>query len=761
MLTGKKPFKGDFDEVMFYAVLHTNPESVSNLNPEISPGLEKIIQKAMAKNPKDRYQSVGDMIDDLFDEKGNSDRTIIGLAKILGRVKIFSTSKLGIISLISTVIVIILFYILPISVKESPSISRELRSLVIMNFKNNTGDEDLDYLGRNISDLMIADLNQSPFMDLLNENKLYEILSELDQVNVETYTSQTLKEIADRGQSDHIITGKYTRVGNIYRISVTFQNIFTEIHESKIVEGTHEQLFEMVDILTAWIRTRFNFSDKELAEDIDEPITKIMTTSPKALKYYSLSKKHKAKGEYDISVRHLNTAIFLDPTFAMAHIELAEHYTNRNLFYLVNRHLQKAMDLRERLPKREQLIIEGRFYTHNYLGKALETYRELVELYPNDVTGYLGLKDIYLKLDEYDKAIEYQDQVIRMVPDNLYLGFLDPYLSVGNYKRAVEILAWYGENYPLNRFIYHGLYSDIYSYHKQYELALLEIDKADSLSPTGYAPVWRRGRVFLFMKNFAVAEEMFNRLLEMPDESARSNGITCLFGTLLTQGKIKQARTVVEQGIEWAKNVDEGVWENWYEQCLAKTHFVKGEYHKSLELSQDDYFRVLSYLKLGLADSAQSVVENCKLRVEKYLNKKLIREYYHLKGIVELEKGNFSEAITLIKKGIELLLPNPEASALPVHHAIMYNSLAMAYKRSGDLDKAQAEYTRILDLVFLKVYYGYIISKSNYELAKIFEQKGKTEKAKEYYKEFLDIWKEADEDLPELSDAKKRLANLR
>ncbi len=63
-------------------------------------------------------------------------------------------------------------------------------------------------------------------------------------------------------------------------------------------------------------------------------------------------------------------------------------------------------------------------------------------------------------------------------------------------------------------------------------------------------------------------------------------------------------------------------------------------------------------------------------------------------------------------------------------------------------------------MVFLKTYDGDIISKSNYELAKIYEEKGEKQKAIEYYEKFLKIWKEADEDLPELIDAKKRLDNL-
>ena len=48
----------------------------------------------------------------------------------------------------------------------------------------------------------------------------------------------------------------------------------------------------------------------------------------------------------------------------------------------------------------------------------------------------------------------------------------------------------------------------------------------------------------------------------------------------------------------------------------------------------------------------------------------------------------------------------------------------------------------------------------HYQLAKLYEQKELKNKAIEKYQKFLKLWKNADEDLPELIDAKKRLANL-
>ena len=59
-----------------------------------------------------------------------------------------------------------------------------------------------------------------------------------------------------------------------------------------------------------------------------------------------------------------------------------------------------------------------------------------------------------------------------------------------------------------------------------------------------------------------------------------------------------------------------------------------------------------------------------------------------------------------------------------------------------------------------RLWWGDIYAKSFYMLGKIAEQRGWPGKAIEHYEKFLDVWKDADPGLPEIEDAKKRLAGL-
>ena len=89
-------------------------------------------------------------------------------------------------------------------------------------------------------------------------------------------------------------------------------------------------------------------------------------------------------------------------------------------------------------------------------------------------------------------------------------------------------------------------------------------------------------------------------------------------------------------------------------------------------------------------------------------------------------------------------------------------SLANYYYRTGDFDLANAKYQEIISnknsLGWETQEYWF---QAHYIFGKIYEETGNNKQAISYYQEFLNIWENADEELPELMDAKSRLMELR
>jgi tetratricopeptide (TPR) repeat protein len=165
-----------------------------------------------------------------------------------------------------------------------------------------------------------------------------------------------------------------------------------------------------------------------------------------------------------------------------------------------------------------------------------------------------------------------------------------------------------------------------------------------------------------------------------------------------------------------------------------------------------------NHIKMGSIVEAQRISNELKDLIEKGLNKKAMRYFHALEGAIELENKNYARAIEHFNKTISLL---PFQSSIYDEHALFMEPLALAYYRSGDLEKAQEEYDRITTLTTGRFLNGDIYAKSFYMLGKIYEQLGDTTKAIEHYEKFLDIWKDADLGLPEVDDARKRLAGLK
>ena len=83
MITGQLPFKGEYDQAVVYSIINEDAEPPTSLRTGVPMELEMIVNKAMAKNPQERYQNVNDMIIDLraVEKKLESAASKTGLSK--------------------------------------------------------------------------------------------------------------------------------------------------------------------------------------------------------------------------------------------------------------------------------------------------------------------------------------------------------------------------------------------------------------------------------------------------------------------------------------------------------------------------------------------------------------------------------------------------------------------------------------------------------------------------------------------------------
>jgi tetratricopeptide (TPR) repeat protein len=168
--------------------------------------------------------------------------------------------------------------------------------------------------------------------------------------------------------------------------------------------------------------------------------------------------------------------------------------------------------------------------------------------------------------------------------------------------------------------------------------------------------------------------------------------------------------------------------------------------------------RGLTNLEAGNVGVARQIADEMKMEIEGWLNPKLMRRWHDFAGQIELAEENIGSALDHFEQVIPLLPhqyePNGDA------HGWYYNSLAYAYYLSGDLDMAQQWYESILALTTGRLGTGVTYAKSHFMLGQIYERRGMNAEAIQMYRAFLDLWRDADLDTPELEEAKRALANL-
>ncbi len=782
MVTGRVPFEGDTPFSIGVKQKSEIPRSPKEINEQVPEDLNRVILTCMEKEKEKRYQSTGELHSELMNlEKGipTTERIVPERKPFTSReiTVQFSMKRLFVPALVIIAIAIIgliLWY--PWSQeKATPLAPAGKPSIAVVYFDNNTGDENLDHWRKAIAELLITDLSQSKVLKVLSKDRLYDILRQTNLLEVKSYSSKDIKDITTRGGVNHVLQGGFAKAGDTFRINFTLQNIDSgELLGSDSLEGKGEEgIFSMVDNMTIRIKEDFKLPKEVIASDIDKDIGTITTSSPEAYKFYMEGITYHQNGEYRSAIQLYEKAVSLDPEFATAYRSMATACSNLNLFAESRKYRQKSFELSDRVSDRERYRNEAEYYvmSERTYDKVIESYNKLLELYPDDVGGNNQLGVLYDNLEEWDKALERFEYMRREeIASALNYGNLAGiYQAKGMHEEAIAALEEYLRNFADN-FAIHNDLADIYLDLGNYELAFGELEKAFSLNPTHYLNLRRRGDIYLCMLDLVKAEQEYQKLLEKEDSLSKAWGLARMGFLRQLQGRFEESKKLCGQFLAMAKNSGQRAWEmSILLNLIGYMNLISGNYEDALnefdraldiavELENWGgqrnalYNKGLACLELNAAAEALKVAEELEELCQKSMNKKLMRMSHNLTGRIVLKKENYALAIESIKKAISLD-PNVFKDYI--------DSLALAYYKSGDLDRARTEYEKIISCPRGMLRYGFENVNSFYMLGKIYEQQGNTSKALEHYETFLDIRKDADPGIDEVEDAKKRLAGLK
>lgn len=650
-------------------------------------------------------------------------------------------------------------------------------SVVVMPFSNNSGDTDLGHLSLGLSVMLTTDLSQSRYVSVVREDRLFSSLLDLGLLNAKTFSAKDLREVATELDASHIIQGSYIKIGKTFRIDVDVieAQSMKSVGTCK-VEDFETSLSSLIDELTKKIKSYLNLTDEAFAHDIDERVEKVTTDHPQAYRLYIEGRNFHNRDAYEKSIASMEKALEIDPEFALALRSISESYNNLGLLSKSREYAERALKFRDRFTDRELYHYELLFHssTEKTWEKAIAAGLNLSQNYPDDIRGN-DLANLYFFLEQWDKAINQyqvflQNEEISYFP---YRGIASSYEAKGMYKKASEILKNYlhdiSEHYSIR---WQLAYSHLCE--GNYDLAY---EEAQKLEP------WNsdiKAHIYHCKDELDKAEREYLNMLDSRINRDVVSACRLLGSLYLLQGRYEDAEKQLLEGVTFANQIGEYSWKHEVHSDLAYLYLAHGNPGKALEecsvalryaINDESIRRRIESLHLmglilinmKLLNEAQQKADELRDLIEHWLNRKLMRYYYHLIGKIELEKKNFLKAVENLKKAI-MLLPFQHYEwyfQLPMAHSLFLESLAFAYYESSDFELAQKEYEKITNLTIGKLWYGDIYSHSFYMLAKVFEQNGRSEEAIKHYEKFLTLLKDADPGIREVDDAKKRLAVLK
>jgi serine/threonine protein kinase/tetratricopeptide (TPR) repeat protein len=790
MVTGRVPFEGDTPFTIGMKHKGEMPQNPKELNTQITDDLNNVILRCLEKYKENRFQSAGELYSKLL----NIEKGIPTAEKVMPKSKpitskeitvTFGLKKLFIpVSVLIAIVVIAIVLWHPWSKTETIPIPSDKPSLAVVYFENLSRDEPLDGWRTGLSELLITDLMQSKFINVLSGDRVFSILKKLDLLEVKKYSTEDLVKVANEGRINHTISGSFIKAGENIIITLLLQKPHTGevIRSTKVECRGEEEITSKVDELTKQIKLDLDLTHEQIVSDIDKEVRKITTSSTEAYKHYSKGVVYYNKRKYRQCIALMEKAIEIDPEFAMAYWSMAKSYDGLYLFTEKDKHIKKALQLIDRLSDRERYIIQGDFYTLSLktYELAIDAYKKLVQLYPEDLIGNINLAGYYKNLEEWDKATKHYEVLIQNKEQALtpYTGLATIYRIRGLYDKAREALEYYLRNISDNEIIHRSL-ALTHICQGNLDLALFEMDKAISLEPLHYENMMMKGDIYHFKGDLVRAEEEYRKLLEIKEPASRALGRGRLASLNLLKGRFEESKSHVKHILEIANKVDEKAWSAGWIVYLgyfllrernskeALINFEKGENiaveAQSLFWQRPNlYFKGIAYLDMESIDKAQRVAEELREVSQKGLSRNTMRTYYNLKGLIELEKRNFPLAIEHFKEALSLIYSQYQSiNGINNEHGLFMYSLALAYYKTGQIETAQEEFEKITHLTTGRLYYGDVYAKSFYMLGKIYEQQGDTAQAIEHYEKFLSLWKDADPGLPEVEDARKRLAGLK
>ncbi|HKR10426.1 MAG TPA: protein kinase [Pyrinomonadaceae bacterium] len=754
MVAGRVPFEGKDLLQQIVAIQEQPHAALSTFVDHVPEQLERIIDKALAKDPNDRYQTANHMLTDMrnlkrqLENDAENDRTalfdrrmvapvpresgapattqqsgthsISSAEYIVNQVKLHKRGALVIVGVLLLAALATVFWY--VRHKRTPVLT-DKDTILLSEFENKTGEDVFD---RTLRQGLVVQLQQSPFLDIFPETRTRATLQLMSLSPDERVTRERAREICQRQGLKVFIAGTIVKFDRNYSITLEALNGQTgdQVALVQVEAEGKDQVLKALSRAATELREKLGESLSSIQE-FDAKL-EVTTSSLEALKEYALGRADQDRGQFFKAIEFYKRATELDPNFAVAWLGLGLQYMNTSQPGLASECLTKAFALSDRVSEDERARITYFYYqiVTGELEKAIEAQASYVRSYPREARGPGNLGNLYSITGQFEKAVAATSQAQQLNPNTT--------IWAGNLAEALI---------GLNRF-----------YEARDVCQRAQSQKLDSTSI----------RERLFTVAFVAGDEQgwqqqVNWAAGRTDEYRAAYWLTQAqsFG-----GKWNESNEQLRRAVEIALRAEAKEVVAIYTADQAVRAAWLGRFPQSLELAQSALKiernrnvltrTALAFALAGQATQVQPLIQELE---EKHPKDTMVNQVWlpEIKAVVELRKNNAQGALDLLE-----MTRRYETAAVLSPQTLRI----MCYLKLGQGAEAAAEARRILDHRGqgpLSLLYPL----AHLSLARASAMQGDTNQARKSYQDFFTLWKDADQDLPILIEAKREFEKLK
>ncbi len=727
MVTGVQPFRGETSGVITEAILNRRPVAPVRLNPDISAKLEEVINKALEKDKKLRYQSAAGIRTDLQRLKRDTEsgravsRVEVGLKPTPKSTWFRWAAATG-----ATVVAVGLAMGGWFFHTSKAHALTEKDTAVLGDFTNTTGDPVFD---GTLRQGLAVQLEQSPYVSLITEQRIQQTLKMMKQPPDARLTPEIARELCQRTGSTAVISGSIASLGSQYVLGLKAVNCRSGnlLAEKQLSADGKEHVLKVLTDAAAKLREDLGES-LSTVEKNDMPLEQATTSSLEALQAYSMGRKTFVRErDYAKSVLYFGRAIELDPKFAAAYRLRGNTYFNLGQLANAKENILKAYELRDHVSERERLAIESAYFGQvtGDRQKLRQTLELQIAANPRDSSSLYNLSLLYGESGQLDKALERSREALHVDPENSWnydLVFAS-YLRLNRLEEAKtigrEAETKHHDSPLLHAFMYQLAFvqEDSAAMSQQAAWGEANHDAADGLIRREAATEAYAGKVRKARESYRRAGESVSR------EDAWSLGLSF----------VNSGRT---------------------EALLGNVSEAKAQALKAIALKTFSRVRFLAALEIALCGDStlgETLAEelNRDFPEDTYIQLIYLPE---IRAQLALNRNDPSNAIEILRAATPYEMGTDALMSAYVR--------GQAYFAAHRGVEAAAEFHRIMNHREI-VQNDVIGGLAHLQIGRAYAMQGDTVKAKAAYQDFLTLWKDADPDVPILIVAKAEYAKLK